>query len=607
MSAAISAHRLLGDGQSLALVTPDGVVDWWCAPRLDAPPLLWSLLDPHGSESAWIGGLMVEDTGPTAGPVCEGILRTDDGRLRRRDGMVTIDGASCLVRLVRAERGEFEIAHRLSVGGFDGARREPDEDGFATIDTVDIGVVADGSSVRSGFELRTTFTLRPDRWTGLVVSVNAPRPIGVEEATAELDAAEQRASKRLVRSYLPKHHPDRALDALTVLETCTFGATGAVVAAATTSLPEAPGHDRQFDYRYSWLRDAALATSVASLLGHGDSACQHLAFVRSIAGPDGRLDDPVVTVDGGRVPDEREVAGVAGWEGSLPVRVGNGAAGQVQYDAWGIVTEAVSVHLQTGGRLDDDTWNLVRALADRVTSEAVAPSHGIWELREAADLVSGEIGRWLVLDRAIWIARGWRPTAHRRHWKRARRKIRARVLDAIDDDGGLPQVFGGPSRADASSLMVVLFGMLAPDDPRARRLVEATVRALEAGPFLYRYPPGGDDGFEGREATFLPMAWWAAACFAVVGRVDEARRRVDELCARLPPLLSEEVAADDGRSLGNVPLVWSHMELARTLYILDAAEIRQRFHAPGLWLWRVMRYASLRRQTNHERRLRRRT
>ena len=252
------------------------------------------------------------------------------------------------------------------------------------------------------------------------------------------------------------------------------------------------------------------------------------------------------------------------------------------------------MHLQTGASLDDDTWRLVRVAADRAASAGRAPTSGIWELREPRDLISADIGRWICLDRAVWIARGWRPRARRRHWKRARHEIRERVLSAIGDDGGLPQAYDGAPGPDASALMAVVFGMLSRRDPRAERLIRATIDRLGAGPFLYRYQPGGDDGFSGKEGAFLPVCWWAVSALATVGRVDEARARADELCARLPRLLAEEVDPQTGESLGNVPLVWAHAEAARAMYVLDAATLRDRFGAPALWAWRMVRYARLR-------------
>jgi len=366
------------------------------------------------------------------------------------------------------------------------------------------------------------------------------------------------------------------------------------VASPTTSLPEAPGGDRQWDYRYCWLRDAGLAASVAALLGQREAAKGYLRFVRAVAG--GAVPrTPLVTLRGGPVPPERELDGVSGWAGSRPVRVGNGAAGQIQYDALGLVLEAVSVYLQTGGGLEEDTWRLVRAIADEVATEPARPSSGIWELRDERSLTSGDIGRWLALDRVIWIARGWRPLARRRHWKRARAQIRDRVLGALGSDGRLPQTYDeDPPRADASALMVPMFGMLARSDRRAHALVDAVLADLGAGHFLYRYEPDGEDGLAPGEGAFLPVTWWAVSALASLGRVEEARARLDQLCARLPRLLAEEVDPMTGAGLGNVPLVWSHMELARALYVLAAAERRARWGPVGLWAWRLARYARLR-------------
>ncbi len=207
--------------------------------------------------------------------------------------------------------------------------------------------------------------------------------------------------------------------------------------------------------------------------------------------------------------------------------------------------------------------------------------------------MSGDIGRWLALDRAVWIARGWRPLARRRHWKQARQQIRQRVLEALSADGRLPQSYGDSGGADAAPLMAALFGMFDRGDDRARRVVDATIEDLEAGPFLYRYEPGGD-GFSGREGAFVPVSWWVVAALAATGRVDEARRRADALCAALPRFMAEEVDPESGAALGNVPLVWSHIEAARALYILDAAQLRHRYGPAGLWAWRIGRYLRLR-------------
>jgi len=610
---AIGEHRLLSDGRATALIRPDGEIDWWCAPDLDSPPILWSLLDPGGAAARWIGARMSRRSQGPAGPTARTVLVTGTtpgkARVECWDGVLPArDGATALVRLVRALDDQTEVMHWIGAGGFDRpwATWSPTDPATASLQAATVFVTGGVSELGDG-GLRTRLHVRPGVWSAVVVSVNAPVAPDADLLAERLGKAERKALTALGKARLPRHHPERAADALAVLRACTYQPTGAVAASVTTSLPEAPGGDRQFDYRYTWLRDASLAVSVASLLGQRQTAERYLDFVLRMTSQAQVPSGPMTDVRGGTVPEEREVPDVAGWAGSRPVRVGNGAADQVQYDALGLLLEAVSVYLQTGGSLTAPTWGLVKEIADRVSEDAKPLSNGIWEFRRARPLVDADIGRWLALDRALWIARGWRPWTRRQAWKRARNQARDRVLSAIAADGALPQSYdqgadgSEAAAADASALMVVLFGMLrARRDPRASRLVEATLARLDAWPYLYRYEPSSDDGFSGKEGAFLPVSWWATAALAAVGRLDDARDRVDAMCARLPRLLAEEVDAERGESLGNVPLVWSHMEAARTMYLLDAAAVRQRFGALGLWLWRLGRYARLRWGTEPE-------
>ena len=219
-------------------------------------------------------------------------------------------------------------------------------------------------------------------------------------------------------------------------------------------------------------------------------------------------------------------------------------------------------------RLSAEGLQIVRTLADRACERVDERSNGIWELRTPASLVSADIGRWLALDRALRITRMTRPWARgRRKWRRARNDARTRVLAAIAPDGSLPHAYGADS-VDASALLLVVFGLLKPGDPRAARLVDATIHVLGCGPLLYRYPPDGSDGFAGGEAPFVPASWWAVTALARLGR-KEAQARADELCGMLPALLPEEFDPVRNEALGNTPLVWSHAECARALFELD--------------------------------------
>lgn len=592
---AVEAHRLIGDRRSAALVLPDATIDWWCAPAFDSPPLLWWLLDPDGGVARWRGARMFRRDDRPAGPATRTTVHVAGGRVELWDGMVPgRDGAgSCLVRLARAVDGPVTVTHELCLGGLDAPPATWDARGRARVGDV-VASVAGGSSSVDGRWLRTRVAAVPDRWRGLAVTVDGEVPAAEDDPAPELADALRRAeaavARMVRRARLPHHHPERARDALLVLDACTDERTGAVVASPTTSLPEVVGGRAQWDYRYTWLRDSSHAASVAALLGHGRTATRYLDFVRAMAGPGGVPATPFTDVRGGTPPPERELD-ARGWAGSVPVRAGNDARHQRQYDALGLLVQAVSVHVQVGGRLDEGTWELVRSVADHLAGNLPEETNGIWELRECLPLVNADLSRWLALDVALWLARLRRPFTRRRHWKRARDEARRRVLAAQRDDGSLPQAYRGGAHSDASCLVVPVFALLSRRDRRAHRLVDAVRRDLGAGPFLYRFPPEGPDG---REGAFLPVSWWLVTALAVLGRYHEARELADDMCAQLPRLMAEEIDPETGRSLGNTPLVWSHMEAARTMYVLDAARVRHRWGPVGLAAWRAGRYVLLR-------------
>ena len=303
---------------------------------------------------------------------------------------------------------------------------------------------------------------------------------------------------------------------------------------------------------------------------------------------------PLFTTDGDRPPDEEVVEHVSGWAGSQPVWTGNAATKQRQLDSVTTILDAVNVHIRCGGRADRRTWHLVDHLAQRLVDAPFGPSSGIWEIREPRRLVSEELARWIGLDTALRLRLILRPWLRRPMWRQARDAARARVEASYNSELDMfPQSFDGPFTPDASALLACIHGLFSRRDPRGRRLALATVAALEQGSFMRRYPPAAD-GFKGTEATFIPASWWAVSALAAVGEIDAARRRADDMCAQLPPLLSEEWDVEQRSSLGNTPLLWSHTEAARALYNLHSARIRKFFGAPGVAAYNISRYVRIR-------------
>ncbi len=564
----IGDHRLLGDGWSTALIRPDATIDWWCAPAIDSPPLLWQLLDVHGPTSRWHGAEAVSTSDDVAGPGLRTTVNIGGVQLELLDGLLHPTTGTVLVRLVRAVGEPVAVEHRMELGGFEGEAVSWDADAAGCADGLAVTITGHGDTVAIGATARTVLHAVPSEWRGVLVTVGETDRPTVVEAASTVESAITTADEFASTCRLPDHGPELSVRALAVLTACTAVASGAVVASPTSSLPEVIGGDRQFDYRYCWQRDSAQAVAVASMLGKEEAAAALLQFLSGL-GPERLLESPVFDIGGNDIPAERELLGRSGWRGSRPVRVGNGAADQVQHDVLGLVLEAIETYSAEGATLRRSDWAIVTAFADRAVQEP-GPSNGIWELREPAMVVSADIGRWIALDRASALVARHRHrwTGRRRRWARAADEARRKVVDALRSDGGLPRVYGDHGH-DASALLAVMYGLIEPDDPRATALVDATVAALGEGPFMRRYGTEVDDGFSPGEGAFVPCSWWAVSALAITGRHDEARERASAMLDALGGLQSEEVEPLTGELLGNVPLVWSHSEAARAMVILD--------------------------------------
>jgi GH15 family glucan-1,4-alpha-glucosidase len=369
-----------------------------------------------------------------------------------------------------------------------------------------------------------------------------------------------------------------------VLQALTFYPTGAIVAAPTTSLPEVPGGARNWDYRFSWVRDACLTMDALWVAACPDEAAKFFAFLSTAAASslhDGTDLQIMFGVGGERDLSERVLPHLAGWRDSTPVRVGNGAWTQRQIDVYGELLAAVGRLRDQIGELDPATRAFLVAVADTAARRWTGKDQGIWEIRGAAqDFVYSKVMCWVALDRAISLAGKLGAEDRVEGWQRTRDEIHAAVLRHgwSQRAGAFTQYFGSDD-LDASSLMMPIVGFLPAADPRVLATIDAIAERLtdERG-LVYRYDTvGGADGLEGREGTFVLCTFWLAQALALAGQPGRARHVFERAITYLNDvgLLAEEVDPATGELLGNFPQAFSHIGLINAAWAISEAERRQ--------------------------------
>jgi GH15 family glucan-1,4-alpha-glucosidase len=418
-------------------------------------------------------------------------------------------------------------------------------------------------------------TLRPGQHLTVAVSGVSGEPlvqVPPDRAWQLLldDAARWQQWTSRIPSDLPFAEAARR-SALT-LRLLTHSPTGAPVAAVTTSLPEVVGGERNWDYRYTWPRDASIGVAAFVGLGMQDEARMFLRWLLHAS----RLDRPrlpvLLTLDGCRAPRERLVAGWPGYRASRPVRTGNGARDQHQLDGYGWVVDAAYVYDSCCAPIDSETWRAVAAFADFSAERWRLPDAGIWEERgEPSHHTHSKLMAWLALDRALSLARGHRVRGGRvRRWEAARDAIALAVRGRGFNDavGSYTRTLGGLD-LDAAVLVLPVLGIEPADSPRLRSTIEAVRQRLTAGgPLLYRYPPGSD-GLPGLEGAFLPCSFWLVQALAITGRASEAVDLMHQLTALSPlGLFSEEVDPNTGDMVGNYPQALTHAALLQAVLAL---------------------------------------
>jgi alpha,alpha-trehalase len=604
-SVAIGEHALLSNCRSAALVSREGSVEWLCFPRFDSPSLFGRLLDdraghwsirPAGAFRAtrrYLDDTMVlETTFITATGTVKVVDALAMGR-GERGHHLGAEAPSLLIRQVQGETGlvelETEYVPRTEYGltwpllmhiaggivGLGGA------DILVLSSPVDLEISAGAGSgrfsVRAG--KRLVFALHYGKF-----GEAAPRVWRQHVLARRLrdTTAAWRSWSKMHQRYHGRW-PELVYISGRVLRALTFWPTGAVVAAPTTSLPEVAGGSRNWDYRFSWVRDSCLAMEALWVAACPEEAGKFFGYLANAAatslvrGVDLQV---MFGILGNRDLTERELPHLAGWRGSAPVRVGNGAWTQRQVDVYGELLAAVYRLRDQISDLDPATRDFLLAVADTAARRWTDKDQGIWEVRGPEhDFLHSKVMCWVALDRAIKLADLLGAHDKVEGWKQTRDQIHATVLREgwSEKAGAFTQYFGADD-LDASALMMPLVGFLPATDPRMLATIEAIAEHLthERG-LVYRYNTRGGDGLEGREGTFLLCTFWLAQALALADRPERAQQVFEAAISHLNDLglLAEEVDPGTGELLGNFPQAFSHIGLVNAASAISEAEKRQ--------------------------------
>ncbi|MBW3665799.1 MAG: glycoside hydrolase family 15 protein [Actinobacteria bacterium] len=596
----IADHALLSDCQSAALVDRDGSVEWLCFPRFDSPSVFARLLDDGDG-----GHFSVRPTGDA-----EVTRRYIDGSLvlvttfETSDGVVELTDALAMAESVRGHDlgdGSPHVLLRRAVcteGQVDLAVSFAPryEYGLTTplVREVDGGVIARGGPVAlrlstdvplvvEGPVVHATVSLSAGESVSFAVSYGSSWQPSSEPWSPEQVADRLDDTVAAWRSWKEQHqryegpYADLVDHSGRVLQGLTFQPTGAIVAAATTSLPEVVGGERNWDYRYAWVRDASFTLDALWVAACPDESRAFLDYLTTAASSVYRRRELQIMfgVGGERDLSERELNHLSGWRDSRPVRVGNGAWQQEQLDVYGELLAAVHRLRDQLSDLDDQEQRFLVTLADTAAEVWTETDHGIWEIRgEPHHYLYSKLMCWVALDRAIDLAGALDASDRIEAWKRTRDEVRQAILDRgwSDEAGAFTQAFG-TTDLDASNLVISIVGFLPADDERVLATIDATAERLtdEHG-LVYRYR--AHDGLAGEEGSFLLCTFWLAEAYARSGQTERAREVFERAVGFVNDvgLLSEEVAPESGELIGNFPQAFSHIGLINAAWAIAQAQ-----------------------------------
>ncbi len=586
----IEDYALIGDLQTAALVGRDGSVDWLCLPRFDSPSCFAGLLgdDRHGGwRLAPLGGGSCTDRryrGDTL--VLESDWETATGAVRITDFMPRRERSPQLIRIVEGLHGEVPMRgdlrlrfnhgriapwvrrtdhHRIAVAGPDSAwlRVPPGVHTYG-----DDGATGSDFTVRAGERVPFVLTWQPSHLHA------TPRTDPEQVLLRTVDGWERWAAGCRYQG----EWREQVMRSLIILKALTYGPTGGIVAAPTSSLPERIGGVRNWDYRFCWLRDSSM--TLAALLRSGfreEAAAWHTWLLRAIAGDPSDL-QAVYGVAGERALPETDAPWLPGYQGSVPVRFGNAAVHQLQLDVYGEVVDTLQLALQAGLPMERKVWRLLRTLMSYLEEHWQRPDEGLWEIRgERRHFVHSKVMAWVAADRAVRMAEATGLPAPLERWRALREAVHADVCaNGYDAKRGVFVQYYGGRELDAATLFIAKTGFLPPDDPRVVRTIDAVRTGLDHGGFVRRYGTDGrptPDGLPGTEGAFLACSFWLADALAMSGRTGEARELFGRVVALGNDLglLSEQWDPGTGRQLGNTPQAFTHVALVNTAFGLRSS------------------------------------
>jgi len=609
----IDAFAFLSNCHTSALVAPDGGVGWLCVPRFDSPSVFGTLLDrgagtfrvgPFGINvptariyepgtntlaTTWntpTGWLMVRDA-LTMGPT-----REEDQVTPHTRPPADSDGDHMLVRVLVCLEGSVEV-ELVCEPVFDYGRSTPEwslVDGSrhaadATFGDQTIRLQTDMAIGIEGDRVRARHTLHKgdQLFCSLSWAEGLESPKDVDEANARMAATAVFWRDWLGRARHVDHRWREPIQrSALAIKGLTYMPTGATVAAATTSLPETPGGERNWDYRFTWMRDSTFTLQALHWLQLDWEADEFMQFVADLEpNSDGAL-QIMYGIDGRRDLTEETLDELSGYAGARPVRIGNGAFDQRQNDVFGAVLDSILLHTRASERLPRRLWPIVQAQAECATQVWRNPDQGIWEARgEPKHYVSSKLMCWVALDRAAKLAEIRGEPALQETWRATAEEIRDDILEHGVRDGVLRQHYDTDA-LDASTLLAAIFGFLVGDDDRLRKSVNAIADDLTEDGFVLRYKTDEtDDGLSGKEGSFLICSFWLVSALAIVGELQRSRDLMERLLRIASPLglYAEEFDTSTGRHLGNFPQAFSHLALieaaARIILAERLAELTQ--------------------------------